>query len=305
MNERKDQLQRLKERISDYLADDKSLNQDELAAKIGVSPPIISLIKNGKFEERNNKNSYLITANAIRKIEEFFETESGIWEIANYKKAFNLFDDCKFDKQQGILDGPKGSGKSFTAEDFLRQYPSETFMVTCDGDMGIMDFTHDLADIIGVPKHGSRYRVRRSVGDKLWKMKSPLLIFDEMEEVSKHTIYSSIKGIYDHKKLFRHLGMVLIGANEYVQSMEHKADRKNPHSYPQMLSRFAGKVTRLDLMNQDDCKFICTTYFGITNTDLILKFYHESQQDFRRLDRIIRAYMSDLKLKNDGQDRAA
>lgn len=302
--QRHQELTELREKMEAYMSQ-QGADQADFARKTGVSESTISLLYRGKFDAMNNRNNLIITSNVIKKVRDFFVTDETIWETQNYKTSLNLFNDAKYEKIQGILDGPKGSGKSFAAEDFVRKNPGESFLFTCDRDMGIMDFTHQMADVIGVSISGSRYQVRQRVSASLWKMTDPVLFFDEMEEAKTDLIYSTIKGLYDHKHLYRHVGMVLIGANEYLDQLHRKSERKDPKSFPQMISRFASNHKKLQLLTLKECAWICETYYGITDPELSDSFYYESQQDYRRLERSIKSYFNNLKLRNHGSNRAA
>lgn len=299
------QLEAIRQKVVRHIEDRPGFTQADFARLVGVPEPVVSLVYRGKFEAENNKGSKLVTENQLNKIRAFFQTEESIWETTNYKKAFNLFADAKINHIQGILDGPKGSGKSCTAEDFQRQVPKETFLITCSRDMGIGDFTEEIAEAVGIKRKGSRYKVMKDIGNALLKMDEPLLIFDEMEEVKTHLIYSSIKGIYDYKHSYRKVGMVLVGANDYIESLIRLSERRDPKSYPQLLSRFAGNKEFLDLMTMQDAKFICAKYYGITNPKTVEWLYSDCDRDYRRFERKLRTYLNDLKLKQDDQNRAA
>lgn len=298
MNWTNENLNELRSRLDEYLSSNQ-LSQSAFSKKVDVPEAIISLIRKGEFEKTNKNKSRLISDKSIQRVMNFFATENKVWQTSQYKDSFKLLSNAKLFKIQGILDGPRGSGKSHALEDFQRQLPHETFVITCAQDMGVRDFIEEWARVIGVELSGSRYKIRRRIVEALLKMKNPVCFFDEMEEVKSKNIYGAIKAVYDDKHLYRQVGMVLVGANNYLEQLQSLCDRKNAHSFPQMISRFASNHTLLNAMNKQDCKFVLNTYYDIIDKDLITEFYNDSDNDYRRLERKLSDHFNKLNLLND------
>lgn len=178
-------------------------------------------------------------------------------ELDNYLMIMNALSDARDTGLPVAIDGNTGDGKSYTAQDYLRQHPKNTYIVRCDGDLTAKSFFTEMAYSLGMTPSGPVYDIRKNVIQKLKNEETPLLIIDESENL-KDRAWESLKRIMDDLK--GHCGIAFIGANEFERMLQKKAD-KLKGCFPQVLRRIReGGFTKLLRMNLDDVALICKPY---------------------------------------------
>lgn len=286
-----------KEQIADalleYLKDNPDLSQRQLSDRIGVSPSHVTHMKKKAFDETSSSGSLMLGDNIIKKFERFFYGHTSVWDIDNYTICTNVFIEAMTNHEQRIIDGPKGSGKSYAAEMFSKEYPKHTYYIRCATDMTAKQFMVEMAKVVGVNHYGSRYELRVRIAEKLLNEASPLLIIDEAEN-AKDAAFGSIKDLYDYKNLYQSVGIVVIGANEFMEWLRKKAMARSPKCFPQFLSRFSAEPGRLNAMGKKDIKEVSKLY-SITYSES-LDWLWANSRDFRELDRNIKRLLNDRKL---------
>jgi DNA transposition AAA+ family ATPase len=163
------------------------------------------------------------------------------------------------------IDGETGMGKSYAAEMYLKQFPTNTFIVTCDDDLTAKSFMNELAFSVGVKPLGAAYNIRKSVIHHLKGKRDALLIIDEAENL-KDRAWGSIKRIMDDLK--NTCGIVFIGANGFERMLNKKANKLiNP--FPQVNSRIReGGFKQLFDFEENDVLSVCKQH-EITEKEVI------------------------------------
>lgn len=274
-----------------YLAD-KKISQNELAKNIGVSSSYLThaLKRNFNNVPAGPGRTTTFSDQVANKICQFLGIGDKIWEIENFYIIQNTLIEAKKHSEHRIIDGAKGSGKTYTAEKFQLQYPSETFLITASEDMNPKAFMIELAKAVNVSFSGDRRKIRMDVAAKIKRMNNPLIIIDEAENL-KNASYGAIKALYDDVKDY--CGIVLIGANDYLQMLRKKA-LSGKGCFPQLYSRFNAEPAILNILSKQEVKMIAELN-GITDRETITKLF-DTCSDYRELDRNINRILRNKQL---------
>lgn len=292
-----DNLQQLANALEEYIKG-KNISQNQAAKKMGIkSPSYITHILAGNFDKipagKNSDGSpryTRISDQVIKKVSNFLRIGVDVWETKNYKEIMTVLIEAKHYSEHRIIDGSKGLGKTFTAKQFKKQAPNETYLITCSEDMNPKSFMVELANLIGSPSVGDRRTIRLRVAEKIKKMNQPIIIVDEAENLKPST-YGSIKALYDDVEDY--CGIVLIGANDYLKRLKKQADAGRS-CFPQLYSRFSADPAMLHPMSYADVKDVCLIN-GINEKQTINMLFDQCA-DFRELDRMIKRINRDNEL---------
>ncbi len=251
-----------------HYMDTKKLSQNEFSRIAGISSAYMSDIINGKLttgaKNTEIKEGYFIKiAQAIG-----INMEKPLWwhlDTDNFLAMVDSFNQAREQKVPFAIDGETGMGKSYTADLYLKMYPTNTYKVICDNDLTAKSFMNELAYSIGVKPIGATYNIRKSVIQHLKGKRDALLIIDEAENL-KDRAWGSIKRIMDDLKGIS--GIVFIGANGFEAMLQKKANKLiNP--FPQVNSRIReGGFKQLFDFEESDILGVCQQH-GITEKEVI------------------------------------
>ncbi len=287
----KDNLDRLKCAVVAY-EKQTGISQNDLAKAIGISSSYLTHLKNSNYDAipAGEGRTTTFSDAMAKKISVYLKIDTEIWQIENYAMMFNALVECKKHKEHRIIDGLKGSGKTFTARMFKKQFPSETYIVTADDDMSPKAFLEELAGQMGITVSGSKRVIRKAIEAKIMSQKNTIIIVDEAENL-KAGSYGAIKALYD--SVMEYAGLVLIGANNYGDWLRKQAG-KNKTPFTQLYSRFSANTVNLATMTKADVVMICKLN-GIVDRETILQFYNTCT-DYRELDRAVKRWLRDREL---------
>jgi len=179
----------------------------------------------------------------------------------NFLMCATTFSDARDSKMPYAIDGATGEGKSYSAIEYIRSNPKNSYYVRCDGDLTAKSFFVELAYSLGMTPAGPIYDIRKNVIHKLKNETDALLIIDEAENL-KDRAWESLKRVMDDLKGYT--GIVFIGANDFERQLQKKAD-KMKGCFPQVLRRMReGGFVQLFQLSVDDAITICKSY-GITS----------------------------------------
>lgn len=290
----------LKDKQETAKAKGDEFSQNQLAALVGKSPAYVSYILSRQFDKKNQAENVILTDKIWKAFEDFIRVGQNVWDINNYNIIMSTLLDSKAHSYQYILDGPTGMGKTYTANLFKKRYPIGTFVIKCAPDMTMKQFMFELAREVGVSQEnlkGSRYDLRVRACEKLLTMEHPIIVFDETEKTTQNArlqIIDTIQAMHDHKDLFMKCSFVVMGANNFYESLKSISSRKNPHAIPQFLSRF--DVVYTEEYSIAEAKKICVQYYDIKDQDKIEEFSKQST-DYRQLARKVEKYINNKKLQ--------
>ncbi len=232
--------------------------------------------------------------------------EAKKWDIYNYHATRVLLAECKLNVEHRIVDGKRGSGKSFAARSFVEDVDAgeilpdlpkgETFVVTAAEDMNPKAFMVEMARAMRIDASGDRLSIRKKIAAALRGMQHPLIAIDEAENLRMST-YGSIKALYD--EVFEYCSIVLIGANDYLDTLK-KWSEKGRGCIPQVYSRFSCDPVSLLAMSKEDAERICRQS-GIVDMRTIGRIFAKSI-DYRQLDRNIKRELRDRNLGKGHED---
>lgn len=263
--------------------EESGVSQNRLATLAKVSNATISNMLREKWDS--------ISDAMWRKI----RTALGFGELAIETSQFTdiiaALVDCKVELGARIIDGRTGLGKTAASRYFQYSRTDETYLVRCGGDMTAKEFLQEVARSVGASEQGSRSQIRMAISSKLGRDNMPLLIIDEAENL-KDGVYPSLKALYDD--LEGKAGIVLIGANAYLEELKTKASRRRPGCFPQIYSRFKQNATAIGPMTKDDVA-VCLDAYGINDRSLTNQLYNTCE-DYRDLFREIRKITEQLEV---------
>lgn len=288
-----------KDKSQEAISNGGKFSQRELSSKIGISPSYITYIFNRDFDKKTEAGSIILTEVILNKVASFLGLFNEVWQTKNLLKMMSACIDAKKHQEQIIVDGEKGCGKTFSANYFLKKYPKNTFLVTCASDMNPKQFMYAMGKAVGLDNSnlgGSRLELRVKIGERLIGLTDTLLIIDETENAT-NSVIGSLKDLYDYKDLFSKVGIVIIGANNFYETLELKSRRKNQHSYPQFLSRFGANPVYMDGYEAKVAKKIVAEYPQL-NDEEVANWIVSHASDYRQLDKLIKRKLSDISLFN-------
>ncbi len=292
-----DNLEKIAQSLEAHIKD-TGISQNKLAEIIGISSSYITHIRARNFDKvpaGNNADGSArytsISSQILKKVSQHLGLENNLWETENYMLGMSILMEAKKYSEHRIISGLKGTGKTFLCEQFLKEFPSETFLITASDDMNPKAFIVEMAHLVGVSTRGDRRTIRLAIAEKIKKMSKPVIIIDEAENL-KNATYGSIKALYDDLKDY--CGMVLVGANNYLEMLRKKAS-DGKHCFPQLYSRFSADPAELHLMSLKDVRMVCKLN-GIEDKDTI-NTLNSQCSDYRELDRMIKRIKRDNDLK--------
>lgn len=128
--------------------------------------------------------------------------------------------------------------------------------------------------------------------EKLLQDTKPHVIFDEFEN-ARAAVAGAIKDVFDYKHLHRHVAMTIMGANDFVQTLENRTKNKVKHCWPQFLGRFGTDPVYLSDYDKREAGAICNTY-GIGGDDR--KRIVDTARNLDELDGLIKRHLADKEL---------
>lgn len=293
------QLNQMADALEIYLKDNTGISQNKLASDWGVGSSYISHARARNWDKVPAGND----ANGNKRFTTFSDTIAkkimiglgmnveAVWEIDNFMIINTILFEAKRHKEHRIIDGKVGSGKTFTAVSFKRQYPAETYLMTCSEDMNPKAFMIELANLVGVDSTGDRRKIRMRIADRLKSQANPVIIIDECENMKPAT-FGSIKALYDDVKDFA--GIALIGANGFLDKIRKHA-LAGRGCFPQIYSRFSADPGQLNELSRNEVKYVCELN-GIEDKSLVNRLF-DTCGDYRELDRQVKRILRDRVLQ--------
>lgn len=226
----KKQLQKL---IIDWIdPNNDARSGNKLAKKMGISNANVSNIKNEKWSS--------IGDDIWNKVAAYFQIKmkNDDWrqfETYNFIKVQEVLHNAQSQQRRAAISGDTGWGKTNAIKHYCNARGNEeAFHITCRRSMNPNKFVENIAETIGVSSIiGVRYEIERAIADKILTMGMPILIFDELENLS-HTNFSVIKTIIDLTD--KNASFVLCGIE--VRAMIKKFAKKGKDAFRQIQRRF-------------------------------------------------------------------
>jgi DNA transposition AAA+ family ATPase len=244
-------------------SDTGNIHGTRLAKFLEISVSYMSYILNDKWNEikAGEKTIQLADHHFLKMADKVgYKLEERVWQhfdSHNYMATYNFIEYCREKKALGIVDAETGSGKTYASEQYQRENPVGTYLVTCDGFMAATQFGLSLNKLVGGFQPRNLYQMVQNIEEQLSDMSAkgidPIIIIDEAENL-KPKAYEAIKAICD--RLLGKVAIVLIGANDYAPWLKSRA-AKRMACFPQIWSRFKGNIKYLHRLNKAELVEVC------------------------------------------------
>ncbi|TWP31262.1 hypothetical protein ETU08_01920 [Apibacter muscae] len=227
--------------LENYLSVHK-LSANEFSKKAGINSGYISALRNGKETASVSGKEVLISDKWYKKIAEYIglELEQTYWEpvpTEQFLRTIATLEDAKKYGYTNVIIGSTGSGKSFTADIFVKQNPVDTFKITVGSSDTIGDLIDKVIEALKIPTAKTKSKKIREIVKKLKQLKyegfTPVILFDEAEYM-KQPALCAMKELYDN--LFGICSIILIGTDQLTKNLD-KLRKKNKDGIPQLYRR--------------------------------------------------------------------
>lgn len=240
-----------------------NIHGTNLGKFLDISVSYMSYILNDKWNEiKAGENTIQLPDHHFLKMADKvnFKLEQTVWkhfDNDNFVMAYDFFDYLREKRAYGILDAEVGSGKTYSAEQYLHDNPVGTYLVTCDEFMAATQFGLELNKQVGGFQPRNLYQmvqnIEHELGNLIGKGITPMILIDESENL-KPKSYGAIKALCD--RLLGKVSIVLIGANDYEKTLKRRAIRRMA-CFPQIYSRFKGNIRYLHQLNSAEVVEVC------------------------------------------------
>lgn len=213
-------------------------SQKKLSKKIGISDATLSNLRKGKWDNIgpgiwNKCAAYFNRTGAIK------HESDDVWRYFDFTPEAEIIRDViknahKYQRRAAI-DGPTGKGKTETIKQMVdTDRSNELIHIVGRRSMNPKTFCINIAEQLGLTQISSnRYHLEEDIAEKILTMSKPVIIFDELENLSL-TCYSSIKTIVDLTD--GQCGVVMVGID--LWKMVHANSLKGKDAFRQLQRRF-------------------------------------------------------------------
>ncbi|OWP82803.1 hypothetical protein BWK59_13940 [Flavobacterium davisii] len=267
--------------IRAYLAD-KNIKQADLSKLSGVSESYMSTILSGNtiHSKSEIKDKYYVS------ICQFigFDIKPELWrhfDTTNYMLFITAIVEARQEKKRFTFDGDTGSGKTYACKEYKRQFPTNTFLVTCSLLENKKEFAINIAEVVKVETHGTTSAIIRRVVKKLITLDDAILYIDEAEHIkNKEGFIDIIKTLADLLEGKVAFGLVGMGINEILD----KGFERNKQNFRQTARRFSDRGRCIEDISEDIAN-IC--YDMNITSKRIINWFTNRIKDFDAMKNII------------------
>lgn len=211
-------------------------------------------------------------------------TTKGNWQIIKteyYNRLTEMLDDAKDYSNVLAICSPAGSGKTLTAEDYVRNNQN-VYHIVCAEYMNRKVFLGRILDALGEDSSGSVSDMMDNIIRVLRKQEAPLIILDEADKLTDSVLYFFIT-LYN--MLQNKCGLVMM-ATEYLAKRINDGRRKNKKGYNELFSRLGRKFISIKGVSFAEVTELCKAN-GLNNPETIHKIFNEFEGDLRRVERVV------------------
>lgn len=254
----------------------KGISQNELQRRSRVS--YLSGMMNGvyTYEDKRGGKTGIIPDKWFRKLADYigYKINKDYWptvSTSQFRKVISELKEAKKYANVRMIIGDTGCGKTYSIEQFRKNNPVGTFVITCSGQTCQKSLINRIMEELEIEHKGccdyllgrisAEIRNRQLAGD------DPILILDEAENLRLPT-FKSIKSIYDYLK--GDCGIVLVGTDQLLADLE-KLSKRNEKGMPQFYDRFTSGERRLKPVDHTYTEFLSSYKIEPGLKDLIQK----------------------------------
>ncbi len=222
--------------------EENGLSNEALGRFVGLSGAYIGYLLKAEWNQVPGAGGKVvsITDATWRKVQAALGLTVSVVPTRNYQDVVAACAKAKREARCLVVDGATGAGKTFALEQFKRQHPAGTYLVTSTTRLSAQDFVERLAEAVGVSLSRGRSQVAavQAIAEKLLAQRHPVLLLDELETAfeakNPKAIFGLIKDL--QRETAGRLGIVLVGAGLWARLLEKV--KWNSGSFPQLVSRF-------------------------------------------------------------------
>lgn len=214
--------------------------QADISRVSGVGTSYLNHIAQGKMIVPNknggsviNDKYYIALCKAIN-----FSLKQEVWRhfnTYNYKQSINRIKSARAEHLRFTIDGDTGAGKTHACREYKKNYPKDTYIVTCSAIENSKEFAKNIAETVEVSTLGTAGKIIKEVIKKLTKCENALLIIDEAEHIEKKSGYINIiKALADGLENKVAFGLVGMDINKILQN----GYDRNKQNFRQTARRF-------------------------------------------------------------------
>lgn len=159
-----------------------------------------------------------------------FELKKSYWHTVptpQFSNQLSVLEDAREFGYTNVIIGETGSGKTFTAETFVKAYPQHSFMIKVGSSDNLSDLIDKILDQAKIPTAKTKSKNINGIVNFMKKLKfeghKPTLVLDECEYMKIPTL-CMMKELYDG--LIGHCAIVMIGTDEFLDNLNKLTKRK-------------------------------------------------------------------------------
>ncbi|MDE6539071.1 MAG: AAA family ATPase [Ruminococcus sp.] len=243
-----DEQQTLLDKVEDLMKE-KNLSQSAVGQLIGISGTTLSQLKNGRYKANPQK--------IFDTLEKFFsENKNSAYSDTNYVSTnisgqiYKVIANCRSRGGLAVVCGDAGIGKTKTAQKFVADNPSDSFLITINPCLtGIKSLLKVIADRIGAGQEKSVNGMWFSIVNKI--SDGTVFIFDEAQHLTLKTI-EVLRSFSDYfSDNGKTLGICFIGNLETIARM---GSRKAEFAQISNRTRQRKIYRNTDIKREDICR---------------------------------------------------
>lgn len=233
------------------------------ANSLGINPSVYSRLMNGETDR------VLSEAEWIRIGMELGTDMMGYnWQTATtpvYRMIWQQLDYCRKNGLAGIFCDEKGIGKSHVAKMFARAHSNVAY-VDCSQAKTKRELIREIARKFGFDYRGKLSEVRRTLTDNILTLDKPLLILDEVGDVS-YEAFLEIKSLWNSVEYV--CGFYMMGANGLRVKINRQIDNRKV-GFEEIFDRFGDRYQHIysDLTEAQKAMFKRQQAEGILKVNL-------------------------------------
>ncbi len=266
---------------------EKHSSQNKAAKSLGISSATITNISQNKWERISDEMWRKVAA----KLNQNKSNEGWIIaETPSFKKFKAILNDAKVNANCYAITNPAGSSKTTVFKDFAANNKN-AFYVGCNEFWNKKAFLSEMLKALGADPSGNTiYDLMENIIRIILSLEDPIFIWDEFDKMSDQNLlfYISLFNMMEGKCA------LIIAATDHLESRIRKGLSRNKKGYNEIYSRIGRNFINVGLPTLEDIATICTVN-GVEDHNLIKKIYNQSENDLRRVKRLIHKH------KNGGQ----
>ncbi|WP_244951130.1 AAA family ATPase [Treponema phagedenis] len=264
--------ERLKEALLRF-----DISQTKAAKEMGYTSSVLSQYLNDTYRGDVVKVEEAIIKWIARKTENAGKKHVAIIETTAMRQMSRAIRLAHDEKDIALIVGDAGSGKTTTAEQYVRDNPRTSILIKCSGAMSKRRMTEEIARQIGLNTYRVKFDNLVDMVSEALAEKEAIVIIDEADSLRDDALEFSRRLIND----LGETGLVLIGLPGLAARIQNL---KNDHR--QLESRI-GVFLKLQGLMKVDAERITESVWPEVSQEITESIYEISKRDIRQFVKII------------------